>query len=53
MENLKRKYYMNFLVIKIFVYGWLYFIYNKYKHLRDNKYNFMKKKTNALCMQHT
>ena len=28
---------------KIFVYGWLYFIYNKYKHLKDNKYNFMKK----------
>ena len=35
---------MKFLYIKIFVYGWLYFIYNKYKHLRDNKYNFMKKK---------
>ena len=32
------------LWIKIFVYGWLYFTYNKYKHLRDNKYNFMKKK---------
>ena len=43
---------MNFLVNQIFVYGWLYFIYNKYKHLKDNKYNFMKK-NNALCTQHT
>ena len=33
------------------LYGWLYSIYNKYKHLEDNKYNFMKK-TNVLCPQH-
>ena len=26
------------------LYIWLAILYNKYKHLRDNKYNFMKKK---------
>ena len=35
----------------LYIAGYTLFIV-KYKHLRDNKYNFMKK-PNALCTQHT